>query len=146
MSDDYETTCCRFLKLGTPVRIFGDKKSNILPFNNVVTIQGAVGFLETAVFKVSVFAFFPATTSNFPHGTRTLVGWLGSALYCLVALKTDHVNLLALFNMLFSRIELHLVLAGKTVSLDSCEQLCHKDIPAKLFGGTAGKELAVTFL
>ena len=49
VSDDYETTCCRFLKLRTPVRIFGDKKSNILPFNNVATIQGAVGFLETAV-------------------------------------------------------------------------------------------------
>ena len=137
VSDDYETTCCRFFKLRTPVRIYCNKKSNISPFNNVATIQGAVAFLETAVwssvfFKVGVFAFFPANTSNFPHGTRTLVGWLGSALYCLVALKTDHVNLLALFNMLFSRVELHLVLAGKTVSLDSCEQLRHKDIPAKL--------------
>ena len=49
-----------------------------------------------------MFAFFLATTSNFPHGTRTLVGWLDSALYCLVALKADHVNLLALFNMLFT--------------------------------------------
>ena len=94
---------------------------------------------------MGVFAFFPATTSNFPHGTCTLVGWLGSPLYCLVELKTDHVSLFTLLNMLFSRIEFHLVLAGKTVSLDSCEQLRYKDILA-LFGGTVGKELALTFL
>ena len=73
------------------------------------------------------------------------MGWLGSVLYCLVALKTDHVNRFALLNMLFSRIEFHLVLAGKTVSMDSCEQLHYKDILV-LFSGTVGKVLALTFL
>jgi len=58
--------------------------------------------------EIGVFASFPATTSNYPHGTCTLVG-------CLVALKKDHANLFALLNMLFSRITFHLVLAGKTV-------------------------------